>query len=423
MTDYTKTGNPPQDGRGISKQIRDEFSLIETAVNSKADIASPTFTGTPRAPTASPGSSGTQIATLDYANALAFLSALPSQTGNNGKFVTTDGATASWNYINLPRSVRTSDTTLTAEDQSHFIDISSGTFTQTFDPCASLGSGWFCYIRNNGSGEITLQPDGSEKINSLSNFIMYSAEVRLIFSTGSALISVVISGFNKTFTSSGTFVKPPGYSALGGFIWGGGGGGTKSGGAAEAAGGGGGGCTPFIIPFGLLGSTETVTIGAGGAAGSATEGGNSTLGSLVTGYGAGTLGGGGVLSKGTATTGGQPDTESSTGNNYFGGGDGDGAGGNGGSSYYGGGAGGGAFGGSAGNGGNSVYGGAGGAGVDGGGSVKTAGTSIFGGNGGSAGDASSGANGAAPGGGGGATRTGATAGAGARGQLTIYGIV
>lgn len=35
MTDYTKTGKPEDNTRGISKQLRDEFTLIETAVNSK----------------------------------------------------------------------------------------------------------------------------------------------------------------------------------------------------------------------------------------------------------------------------------------------------------------------------------------------------------------------------------------------------
>lgn len=96
MTDYTKTGNPPQDGRGISKQIRDEFSLIETAVNSKANIDSPTFTGTPAAPTAALGTNTTQLATTAFVAGTAFSSALPAQTGNSGKLITTDGTNASW---------------------------------------------------------------------------------------------------------------------------------------------------------------------------------------------------------------------------------------------------------------------------------------------------------------------------------------
>jgi len=74
---------------GVTSSIQDQIDL-------KAPLASPALTGAPTAPTAAPGSSGSQIATLDYANALAFSSALPAQTGNANKLLKTDGSTASW---------------------------------------------------------------------------------------------------------------------------------------------------------------------------------------------------------------------------------------------------------------------------------------------------------------------------------------
>lgn len=74
-------------------------SAIQTQINAKASIASPTFTGTPAAPTAATGTSTTQIATTAFVSATAFNSALPSQSGNGGKFVTTDGVNASWGAI------------------------------------------------------------------------------------------------------------------------------------------------------------------------------------------------------------------------------------------------------------------------------------------------------------------------------------
>ena len=43
-----------------------EFTTIRTALNSKADIASETLTGTPAAPTASASTSTTQIATTAF---------------------------------------------------------------------------------------------------------------------------------------------------------------------------------------------------------------------------------------------------------------------------------------------------------------------------------------------------------------------
>jgi hypothetical protein len=58
--------------------------------------ASPALTGTPTAPTATAGTNTTQIATTAYVVGTAFSSALPGQAGNAGKYVTTDGTTASW---------------------------------------------------------------------------------------------------------------------------------------------------------------------------------------------------------------------------------------------------------------------------------------------------------------------------------------
>jgi hypothetical protein len=47
-------------------EIDNEFNAIAGAVSSKADIASPTFTGTPAAPTATAGSNTTQLATTAH---------------------------------------------------------------------------------------------------------------------------------------------------------------------------------------------------------------------------------------------------------------------------------------------------------------------------------------------------------------------
>jgi len=82
MTDYTKTtdfaakdalstGNPSKIVKGT--EIDDELVAISGAISSKADKSSPTFTGTPAAPTASSGTSTTQIATTAFATGAAAL--------------------------------------------------------------------------------------------------------------------------------------------------------------------------------------------------------------------------------------------------------------------------------------------------------------------------------------------------------------
>lgn len=75
MANYVKATNfatkdtlPTGDANKIVKgtEIDNEFNAIAGAISSKADLASPTFTGTPAAPTATAGSNTTQIATTAY---------------------------------------------------------------------------------------------------------------------------------------------------------------------------------------------------------------------------------------------------------------------------------------------------------------------------------------------------------------------
>jgi len=82
VTDYVKstnftskdslaTGNPLKIIKGA--EFDTEFNNIATAVASKADSASPTFTGTPLAPTAASGTNTQQIATTAFVqNAVTF---------------------------------------------------------------------------------------------------------------------------------------------------------------------------------------------------------------------------------------------------------------------------------------------------------------------------------------------------------------
>ncbi len=71
-------------------------SAIQSQLDAKAPLDSPAFTGTPLAPTADTGTTGTQVATLDYVIATALAGTLPGQTGNAGKLMGTDGTNATW---------------------------------------------------------------------------------------------------------------------------------------------------------------------------------------------------------------------------------------------------------------------------------------------------------------------------------------
>ena len=401
---------------GVSAQDAVTYSQVFT---------SPTFTdatlaGTPTADTAPVGTSSTQLATTAFAAALAFHSALPAQLGNSGKFITTDGSTASWTAISIVRSARTSDTILAVADKFKLVDFTSGTFTQTFTAAATLGDGWYCYLKNSGTGDITLNPNGSETIDGLTTFVMYPGEARLIQCDGSNFNSIVLSPYAKTFTATATWTKPPGYKEHGTFIIGGGSSGQRNNSITDISiGGAGAGASQDIIPDSLLGTTETITIGAGGAAittvADGTLGGRTSIGTVITtssnawniggavGTGDnqgpsdwvndGTTNAFGFEAQGAAASsrnavwaGVTPSNDASTG------------------------------------GGRSRYGGGCGGSLNASATVRAPGVSLFSGDGGAASSTSNGTDGSIPGGGGGATQTGTQSGAGGRGECRMWGI-
>jgi len=101
-------------------------STTSTGNGSVVLSTSPDLAGIPTAPTASPGTNTTQIATTQFVqSAVSALGGLPSQTGNAGKFLSTDGTNASWQTVDL----------------SSKANIDSPTFTGTpLAPTASPGT-------------------------------------------------------------------------------------------------------------------------------------------------------------------------------------------------------------------------------------------------------------------------------------------
>jgi hypothetical protein len=206
----------------------------------------------------------------------------------------------------VTRTAVTSNVALDADDNGNLVDATANTFTQTFTAAATLASGWFCYYRNSGSGNITLDPNSSETIDGLTTFVMYPGETRLIQCDGSNFNSIVLKGFSHTFTSSGTFTKPPGYQDFDTEVWPGGGGGGRPSDGNGSGGGSGGGYFRKVLATGDVGTTETVTVGAGGTAGASTSsdggaGGTSSFGSLIS-----LTGGVGGLNGGNNVKGGNP---------------------------------------------------------------------------------------------------------------------
>jgi hypothetical protein len=87
MSNYTKATNftakdtlPSGNSGKIIKgtEIDVELTAVASAISSKADINSPTFTGTPSAPTASAGTNTTQLATTAFVTTATTAVAFPS---------------------------------------------------------------------------------------------------------------------------------------------------------------------------------------------------------------------------------------------------------------------------------------------------------------------------------------------------------
>jgi hypothetical protein len=112
---YTVSGIPTQKSRGTSATMRTEFSSIATgfaSVNTDMLLrglkAGETWTGshnftgaTLTATTQTVGDSSTKVATTAFVAATSLASALPGQTGNSGKSLTTDGSNASWGTMGV----------------------------------------------------------------------------------------------------------------------------------------------------------------------------------------------------------------------------------------------------------------------------------------------------------------------------------
>lgn len=264
--------------------------------------------------------------TKNYIDQTAFNTAVPSQPGDTiPRYLRTLNGGASWASLAISRSSRTSNVALGLSDNGNFIDIISGTFSQSF---GSVSSGWYCFLRNSGSGDITIpSSDG------LTNWIMYPNESRLFVYDGANYYSIILCGFQRTWTTTGAFTKPPGYSSF--FMepvaGGGGGGSGRAAAAGVSAGGGGGGGgarNPKMVQASMVPSSLTVTIGSAGTGGASVNstsngiagisGGNTSIGTLALAFGgaggsrgtsgAGVVGGGGGggISAGALAVGGAP---------------------------------------------------------------------------------------------------------------------
>lgn len=93
---FTGVPTAPTAAAGTNTTQIATTAFVETGY---AKLASPAFTGNPTAPTQASGTSNTTIATTAFVQQVALNNQLPLQSGNTGKYLTTDGSNASWQTV------------------------------------------------------------------------------------------------------------------------------------------------------------------------------------------------------------------------------------------------------------------------------------------------------------------------------------
>lgn len=219
----------------------------------------------------------------------------------NGNFTSIDSLllTAS---NDIPAAL-TGDTTISASYQNKVIlgNAASASFTVTLLTATSAGAGFKVSVKKTDStvNTVTVKGNGSELIDLANTYVISSQNnVITLVSDGSQWwgVSNIVSpptGGVKTvhkqiFTSGGTYTPTAGLvNAIVEVQAGGGGGGGTNGAGASSGGGGAGSHSKSWLTAASIGSSQSITVGAGGAGGANTggtggTGGASSFGSLVT---------------------------------------------------------------------------------------------------------------------------------------------
>lgn len=170
MSNYTKSTNfatkdtlPTGDAGKIVKgtEIDNEFNAISSAISSKADTASPTFTGTPAVPTATTGSNTTQIANTAYVKGEIDAKNLGTMSTQNKGAVDIEGGTIDATVIGGGTAAAITGTTITAS--TGFVGNLTGNVTGTVSGNAGTVTNGV-YTTNFTSSNQSLATNGYQKI-------------------------------------------------------------------------------------------------------------------------------------------------------------------------------------------------------------------------------------------------------------------
>jgi hypothetical protein len=160
---------------GVTSAVQTQLNTLDTG---KASKSGANYTGTHdftaaalTVPTQATGDATTKAASTAFVSATAFNAALPGQTGNGGKFVTTDGTNASWsNIYGTPTPISTNTN---AVNGGFYTLTASLTLTLPATP----SSGDVVHVSNrSGVGTCVIDRNGSNIMGLAENMTLDSAQ-------------------------------------------------------------------------------------------------------------------------------------------------------------------------------------------------------------------------------------------------------
>lgn len=101
-----------------------------------------------------------------------------------------------------PSATKNSNYTFGINDRAQLIISTGGALTFNFTAAAVLGSTWFTFVRNSGSGTLTLDPNSSETINGASTLVLNQGDSCMVVCDGSNFFTVGLGQSATTTISS-----------------------------------------------------------------------------------------------------------------------------------------------------------------------------------------------------------------------------